>query len=67
MTFVSLAEPLGTASPMEQWEAVHKRVVGRLEETPMVDVVGGGGGGGGGDGGGEGRARSDSMDMVDLG
>ena len=63
LTFVSMAEPLGAPSPLEQWESVHRRVVGRLEETPTVDVGGGGGGGGGG----EGRGRSASMDMVDLG
>ena len=61
LAFVSMAEPLGSPSPLEQWESVHRRVVGRLEETPTVDVGEGGGGGG------EGRGRSDSMDMVDLG
>ena len=49
---------------LQQWEAAHHRVVGRLEESPMTDVVTGGGGGGGG--GGE-RTRADSLEMIDLG
>ena len=46
---------------LQQWEAAHHRVVGRLEESPMVEVIGGGGRGG------RGRDRSASLDMVDLG
>lgn len=47
---------------LQQWEAAHHRVVGRLEESPMTDVVTGGGGGGGGV-----RTRADSLEMIDLG
>ena len=39
-------------------------MVGRLEESPMTDIMAGAGGGGGG---GAAKMRADSMDMIDLG
>ena len=53
--------PLCVSLSLQQWEAAHHRVVGRLEENPMVEMIGGGGRGE------RGRDRSASLDMVDLG